>query len=360
VLALGNASRASAQAWAFLEVLSETQLDFGLAPQGKGLIQRPRTSSDIAKFKITGSVPAAGTGQRVVTLTFYRPTNLAGPASGQVPFSMSGAYNAIADDAVSATTFSGTSVDIPLRILEGYTNGVGVFSAYVYIFGNVTVSMVPVGMYTANITVTAEPTTQTGGTGTEGCEVGWDPSVWYNTGDWAEYNGNGWRSLWWNAGNIPGSGGATDPWEAMGPCNGPIEGTGCDAFAWSVTRVYQAGAWATYNGKAWRALFYTRGNIPGAAGASGPWEEVGPCDGSPWNGTGCAALTWAVSRRYNAGDEATYNGNLWRALFFSRGSVPGLSTAWQLVKSCGITLADPLAPWGRPDGLIFLPCQSRG
>jgi chitodextrinase len=359
-IGLARGSAASAQSWAFLDVLSETDLDFGLAPQGKGVIQRPRISADIAKFKIRGSLPAAGTGQRVVTLTFYRPTNLSGPASGLVPFAMSGAYNSIADDANSATTFSGTTVDIPLRILEGYTGGVGTFSAYVYVYGNVTVGMVPVGMYAADITVVAEPVAQTGGTGTEGCSVGWDPSVWYNNGDWVEYNGNGWRSLWWNAGNVPGSGGSTDPWEAMGPCGGPAEGTGCQAYAWSGTRVYNDGDWSTYNGKAWRALYYTRGETPGSLGANGAWEEMGPCDGSSWTGTGCAALTWTVSRKYQTGDQVTYNGKLWRALFYTRGGTPGMSNAWQLVQSCGITLANPLGSWGSADGLWFIPCQTPG
>src|SRR5690606_4881355 len=98
----------------------------------------------------------------------------------------------------------------------------------------------------------------------------------------------------------------------------------------------------------------------------GPWEEMGPCDGTPWNGTGCATLPWVVTRVYHEGDRATHNGYLWEAQYYTRGAAPGTSNAWEQVQSCGLSqlspfrlegpyyspvavgicLGGPRAPWG--------------
>lgn len=190
-----GARPASGQAWLSLEVTSETDLYFGQAVQGAGLVERLRTSPDIAKFKITGRLPGAGTGQRVVTLTFFPSPDLVGPAGGEVDFLMLGAYNSQADNPATATMFVGTTVDIPLQILEGYANEVGVYSAYAYVYGGVLVGAVPVGQYTGQILLEATRRPPDGGTGSVGCEVAWDPGVWYNEGDWVEYNGSAWRAL---------------------------------------------------------------------------------------------------------------------------------------------------------------------
>lgn len=328
-------SAAAAQSWAFVEVERETDLGFGEAIQGAGLLEVPRTSPEIAKFKITGSLPGAGTGQRVVTLTFYPAEELLGPAGGAVDFAMAGAYNATADNAAAATTFNRNSVDIPLQILEGYQGGHAVYSAYAYVYGSLLVGSVPVGAYTGEVTLVAQPRPASGGTGSEGCDVTWDPSVWYNDGDWVEHQGNAWRALWWNAGNVPGSGGPADPWEAMGPCGAPPEGPACEAYAWVNTRIYNSGEWATYGGSAWRALYYTRGETPGSRGASGAWENMGPCDGTPWDGTGCDALSWQPTRVYDSGDEVTHDGKAWRARYYTRGNAPGTNRAWQQIANCG-------------------------
>lgn len=333
IAAASFAVSAAAQSWAYLDVANETSLVFERSSQGAGSVQVDRTSPDAAKFKITGSVPGAGTGQPVVRVTLYPPESLIGPGGGQTPYSMMASYNSVADDQATATTFNSNSVNIPLQILEGYGGGgQGHFSAYVYVHGVCMVGNVPVGDYTGDITLAAEQNDPSGGTGTEGCEVAWDPSVWYNTGDWVESDGRGWRALWWNAGNEPGSDGSSSPWEDMGPCGAPTEGIECDAPAWTSTKIYQANDWATFDGSAWQALYYTRGDGPASGG---PWQEMGPCDGTPWDGTGCASLPWMQTHVYDDGDEVTYGGFVWRARNYSRGDTPGSAYVWEQIASCG-------------------------
>src|SRR5690606_26169022 len=116
---------------------------------------------------------------------------------------------------------------------------------------------------------------------------------------------------------------------------------------WESTRTYQEGDWATYGGYAWRALYYTRGQVPGSAGSSGAWEHMGPCDGTPWDGTGCAALQWQTSRIYNAGDQVTWAGKAWQANYYTRGNTPGTGGQWTQIADCD----EAFLAWGHNEPL---------
>jgi len=83
--------------------------------------------------------------------------------------------------------------------------------------------------------------------------------------------------------------------------------------AWKATSVYNTGNQVSYQGSTWQALWWTQNQAPGDP--NGPWQQI---IGNP---DGTAA--WTASRVFNAGDEATYQGHLYQALWYTRNQVPG-------------------------------------
>jgi chitinase len=51
----------------------------------------------------------------------------------------------------------------------------------------------------------------------------------------------------------------------------------CTAAAWSATAVYIGGDYASYNGRLWKAQWWTQGETPGVAAV---WVDSGPCGGA--------------------------------------------------------------------------------
>lgn len=106
------------------------------------------------------------------------------------------------------------------------------------------------------------------------------------------------------AGGTSNTGGALDP-------------------AWQSTKVYVAGDRASYNGKNYRAKWWTQGEIPGSA-SSGVWEEVVAATGNP--------PAWSASTAYTGGAQVSYNGNIYSAKWWTQGETPGVAgNAWTLV-----------------------------
>lgn len=57
--------------------------------------------------------------------------------------------------------------------------------------------------------------------------------------------------------------------------------TNCSAAAWSATQVYVGGNMASYNGRNYRAKWWTQGERPDLnTGVGLPWEDLGPCAGA--------------------------------------------------------------------------------
>ncbi|KAF5366205.1 hypothetical protein D9758_005724 [Tetrapyrgos nigripes] len=59
-----------------------------------------------------------------------------------------------------------------------------------------------------------------------------------------------------------------------GGSGGSTGGTGCSAAAWSATTVYTGGMQATFNGHVWTAKWWTQGETPGTADV---WTDAGAC-----------------------------------------------------------------------------------
>ena len=95
----------------------------------------------------------------------------------------------------------------------------------------------------------------------------------------------------------------------------------CVPAAWSATTVYTTGLTASYNGNIYKAKWYTKGDKPGA---SDPWQFVSTCSG------GAAPITaWSATTIYLVGDKAIYNGKTYTAKWWVKGDVPGIKYgAW--------------------------------
>ncbi|SFL47941.1 glycosyl hydrolase family 18 protein [Lactococcus garvieae] len=83
--------------------------------------------------------------------------------------------------------------------------------------------------------------------------------------------------------------------------------------SWSSSRVYTGGEKVLYKGKEYRAKWWTQNNVPDQSGANGPWEEL--LDPNH-------PAEWSPTRAYVGGTEVTYNGNTYRAKWWTQGDVP--------------------------------------
>lgn len=91
--------------------------------------------------------------------------------------------------------------------------------------------------------------------------------------------------------------------------------------AWAAATVYTAGDQVTYHGSVWQALWWTQNQTPGDP--YGPWEQIA----SAPDGT----ALWTASRIFVAGDKAAYQGVVYEAQWWTRNQQPG----------------DPNGPWKR-------------
>ncbi|HEX5495327.1 MAG TPA: chitinase [Mycobacteriales bacterium] len=119
--------------------------------------------------------------------------------------------------------------------------------------------------------------------------------------------------------------GATPPPPTSPPPSAPPPA--CDAPGWTATAVYVGGDRVTFDGHLFTAKWWTQGETPGAADV---WADQGACDpsaGGTGGGLTCAAA-WSSTAVYVAGDEATLDGHLFTAKWWTQGETPGLAAVW--------------------------------
>lgn len=88
--------------------------------------------------------------------------------------------------------------------------------------------------------------------------------------------------------------------------------------AWSSSTAYTGGEYVSHDGRAFRALWWTRGTVPGAS-PWGPWAELG----TPVETAEGQVRTWTSSWIYDDGDVVAHGGRLWEAQWWSRNQEPG-------------------------------------
>ena len=102
----------------------------------------------------------------------------------------------------------------------------------------------------------------------------WDPNKDYVAGDIVTYQGKTYKAKWWTRGNEPGAD-QYGPWELISDNTTPEgPGTTPEAGNWNSAKVYTNGDVAVFNGKKYKAKWWTQGNEPGAE-QWGPWELIG-------------------------------------------------------------------------------------
>ncbi|MET8863517.1 glycoside hydrolase family 19 protein [Nonomuraea sp. NPDC004580] len=93
--------------------------------------------------------------------------------------------------------------------------------------------------------------------------------------------------------------------------------------AWSSSAVYTGGATASYNGRNWRAQWWTQGETPGSAAV---WADQGTCTGGSGGGTSCNYPNWVAGQWYAVGSIVRYtDGNHYIAVHENPGYDPVIS-----------------------------------
>ena len=105
----------------------------------------------------------------------------------------------------------------------------------------------------------------------------WTPSRVFTTGDVVVYDGTKYKALWWTRNQVPG--GVGGPWsEIAAP-------TRRAAFpAWSAATVYVGGEKVTYLGHTYQAQWWTAGTAPGTPWSAwkAQWWTTGTAPGTAW------------------------------------------------------------------------------
>lgn len=141
-------------------VSANSALDFGLVIQNEGLIQIQLADPEVVVFSITAEY------DKDLFLTINAPAELRLDASNSIPFTLKSAYaNQGANNIAQAKLISGGAARFPVLARgsqppappptpkhEGYTTPTA--TAYLYIYGDISVGSVAAGLYTGTIDVT--------------------------------------------------------------------------------------------------------------------------------------------------------------------------------------------------------------
>jgi chitodextrinase len=122
------------------------------------------------------------------------------------------------------------------------------------------------------------------------------------------------------------------PWEFNALSDVFLNGNGpaTTASPWLATQTYVSGDMVAYNGKHYKARYWTHGDIPGPA--SPVWDEQPDVNGNP--------PSWYAEKAYYAGTKVSYAGRIYNAKWWTQGETPGISNAWEYVS--------PIISSGRP------------
>ena len=141
----------------------------------------------------------------------------------------------------------------------------------------------------------------------------WSAMAVYQDGDQVSYQGGEYTASWYTKGQKPGA----DPQGAWQEIAVTADGTA----AWTASRIFDTGEVAVYQGKTFKAGWYTRDQAPGSV--TGPWEEQaapGPDGLAPWTPTTV----------YDTGDRVSYQGSSYQAEWYTRDQTPVTANgAWK-------------------------------
>ncbi|EMA52569.1 MULTISPECIES: glycosyl hydrolase family 18 protein [Halococcus] len=103
---------------------------------------------------------------------------------------------------------------------------------------------------------------------------------------------------------------------------------------------YSGGDQVTYDGSLWTAEWWTKGTAPAAS--ENAWTKQGDCSanggsGSEASATDCSGVSaYDANTAYSGGDQVTYEGSLWSAEWWTKGTAPAASeNVWTKQGDCG-------------------------
>lgn len=140
-------------------VSANSSLDFGQVIQNDGLVQIQLADPEVVVFSIEAEY------DKDVLVTLSAPTELQLDASNTIPFTLRAAYaNNGSNNVAQAKLISGSSARFPVQARsslppgpppvpkhEGYSTPTA--TAYLYIYGDITVGNVAAGLYTGTIDI---------------------------------------------------------------------------------------------------------------------------------------------------------------------------------------------------------------
>ncbi len=101
----------------------------------------------------------------------------------------------------------------------------------------------------------------------------------YNAGESVIYDGKEYKARWWTKGDVPG---VAYVWELIGDAPGDDDGSGDPGDGgtatypeWDSSMIY-TNEIVTYNGQLYQAQWWTQGQPPDQSGPYGPWLPVNP------------------------------------------------------------------------------------
>ncbi|WP_402462832.1 ExeM/NucH family extracellular endonuclease [Isoptericola aurantiacus] len=97
----------------------------------------------------------------------------------------------------------------------------------------------------------------------------WERDVVYTAGDVVTSDGRTFEALWWTRGEVPGA----SPWGAWAEIGAEVSTPEGTFRAWTASTVYTGGETVVHDGELWRARWWTRNQAPGDP--YGPWEQLG-------------------------------------------------------------------------------------
>lgn len=104
-----------------------------------------------------------------------------------------------------------------------------------------------------------------------------------------------------------------------------------EADEWDATAIYQSGDEVSYEGKIYRAQWWTQGDTPGDSSTWVLVENDDNGDGSDGeDGEETNIAAWGEDTIYVKGDLVAYDDSTYKALWWTKGEAPGSAGVWEL------------------------------
>jgi len=99
----------------------------------------------------------------------------------------------------------------------------------------------------------------------------WASGTVYTGGEYVSYGGKVYLAQWWTQGQAPDA----SPWGSWMEIGAPVTCGSTSYLSWTASWVYTGGETVAHAGKAWKAQWWTRNQLPGTP--YGPWQQIGTC-----------------------------------------------------------------------------------